>query len=281
MLDPYWEEFDRIMNLNDYVELEYPENSEIYWTDRWENYFSSGGTVNYYQSNNKGVIIIRSEYKKNKETGVWTARALLDIQPTMHFVNDQTKELFSLKPLNDEEIVFYRAKIRKLKIYENGIEMDVYYDNDNSTDEHIYYFDLLDGMYFETDNNLNMRNTLSEYDFYQKDAIFRHIPNEKPREPWFRWFDLKRLDKNGKYLETILQDIWYFKENGQELWLISAYGSYIFSYETENIKLVNTEQFEDNNFYYYSYKSSYRVTHGKIDFNTIVPSNIKRKIGFY
>jgi len=79
MLDPYYGEFPRIMSLNDYVELEYPENSDIDWTERWKNYFSGGGTVNYYQSYNKGIIVFLSEHKKDKDTGVWTAQALIDI----------------------------------------------------------------------------------------------------------------------------------------------------------------------------------------------------------
>jgi len=195
----------------------------------------------------------------------------------MHFSNERTKNIFSLKPRNYEESAYYRVKIRKLKIYENGIELDVC---DNSNDEK-FYFNLYDGMYFETDNNVNMGTILSEYDFYKNESIIEHIPNEDPREPWFRWFDLKKLNRKGKFLETILQDVWYFKGKGQELWLISAYGSFIFNYETENIKLVNIEQFEDNNFYYYNDSLPSKVISGEIDFNTIEPSNIRREIGFY
>jgi hypothetical protein len=227
--------------------------------------------IRNFQSYGKGVIGIH-QFSGGRMDGSVFANVLLNIMPTIHFANEETRLLFKERKWGESKELGIVNKIhaRALAIFQNGIRIDVNLDNDKTDDVAPFYFIIKDGFYFQVLEEQYMGDLLEYYDFKQGHL---YAPNGLRDRTDILLYDVQKLDKGKKYEQTLVQFIQYFKPLENELWLISPYGSYILYYDSYYLKLVDQNIFAGNEFYYYDKTRGNSLGYGPIDLDSITPPN--------
>jgi hypothetical protein len=204
--------------------------------------------IEYYQSYGMGIIAI-GQSTRGRGTQIYTD-AHINIVPTINFINLQTQLLFSKKhqSASDDLGRIYLVSARKLTIYKKGFKLEVNIQQENPEKIEFLYFELRDGMYYESLGDDNMEEVERIYDFSR--FSISQKPFDDNDASW--WYDISIIE--GKQIKTILQGIQYFRAEENQLLLISPYGSYSFEYNSRNIYLIDNNITKDKYFYYFDGK---------------------------
>jgi hypothetical protein len=254
---------------------------------RWEtgNYFITQGdtrlvlvpyTRKYYKLNNgngienfkgyaKGVIVTWAESGIRMDNSRY-ARGILTVIPTIHFISNSTAEEFTKNKMG------MTVWISDLTIFENGIKLLINFSRNESdgTAPRFCFFELCNGMYYETTDEQNMGNKLKHYNFFET-SIYSLSEQQDPKYYW--GYNVERVTKQGKYVETLATHIQYFKPMDNKLLLISPYGAYVYDYFTRYVKLADVNSISSERGFLYSADSKkyYLGSIWEIDFNGIAP----------
>jgi hypothetical protein len=219
-----------------------------------------GKNLENYKSYGMGLVILGQSIR-GRDNVLYTD-AHINIVPTIHFINTQTEEIFKEKyqSASDKTGRIFKVGARKVTIYSDGLIINVNHLDLLINETKPYFFELRNGMYYEVNNDDNMKNFLVEYDF-DKISSYTEDPNEKK---YFWWYDVNLFEDGKKHTRTIIQGVEYFKPMKEGLWLITPYGNYIFDYNTKTIQLVSIDRFEGFEFYSCDESKLTKLVYGKV-----------------